>query len=155
VRGPVYLVRHAKARRRESWPDNDRLRPLTKTGRRQAEGLVRLLRSFPVARITSSPYVRCVQTIRPLALDRSIGIVESEGLSEGASLDAMLELLEPASDGADVFCSHGDVIPAVVTSLAGAGMKVRGEEGWKKGSIWVLEREAGAFGKGRYIPPPA
>jgi 8-oxo-dGTP diphosphatase len=149
-------VRHAKARRRESWPDDDRLRPLTKSGRRQAEGLVRLLRRFPVARITSSPFVRCVQTIRPLALDRSIGIVESEGLSEGASLDAMLELLEPAAEGADVFCSHGDVIPAVVLHLERRGTAIDGERDWKKGSTWVLERDDdGAFVRARYLPPPA
>src|SRR5436309_15922412 len=102
---PIYLVRHAKAGDRSEWHDEDRLRPLSKAGRRQAEGLTRALRDLPVALITSSPHVRCVQTVRPLALNRQLSIVESESLSEGAALEDALALLEAPVDGGHVLCS--------------------------------------------------
>jgi 8-oxo-(d)GTP phosphatase len=62
----VYLVRHAKAGDREAWEGDDDLRPLSKPGRRQAAGLVDLLRPAGIRRLVSSPAVRCVQTLEPL-----------------------------------------------------------------------------------------
>src|SRR5262249_55413614 len=64
---PVYLVRHAKAGSREQWRADDDLRPLTTKGWRQAEGLVEAFADRPLASILSSPAVRCVQTVEPLA----------------------------------------------------------------------------------------
>ena len=65
--GPIYLVRHAKAGHRERWTDDDEVRPLTKKGWRQAKALVELFDTQPFARLVSSRYVRCVQTLEPLA----------------------------------------------------------------------------------------
>ena len=151
---PIYLVRHAKAGDRGEWHEDDRLRPLSKAGRRQAEGLVGALHELPVSRITSSPHVRCIQTIRPLALARRLPIIESESLSEGAALEDALALLESSDGGGHVLCSHGDVIPAIVLHLADNGMAIDGERAWKKGSTWVLERgTSGAFTRGSYLAP--
>ncbi len=52
---PVYLVRHAKAGDRQAWPGDDLSRPLSKTGRRQAKALVRVLSGRMIERILSSP----------------------------------------------------------------------------------------------------
>jgi phosphohistidine phosphatase SixA len=151
---PIYLVRHAKAGDRGEWRDDDRLRPLSKAGRRQAEGLARAFHDLPVARIVSSPHVRCVETVRPLAHARGLPIVESESLSEGAALEDALALLESSDGGCHLFCSHGDVIPAIVLHLADNGMAIDGERAWKKGSTWVLERgTSGAFTRGSYLAP--
>jgi 8-oxo-dGTP diphosphatase len=150
----VYLVRHAKAGDRSRWTEADELRPLSKKGRRQAEALVFLMRDRPIARIVSSPHVRCVQTVRPLALDRQLALELSEDLAEGTTTQRALALLEANGDVPAVFCSHGDVIPAVVLGLAEAGMAIEGDRDWKKGSIWALERSDGRFARGVYLPPP-
>ena len=141
---PVTVVRHAKAGDRATWHEDDRLRPLTRKGKAQAEALVGLLAGEPVDRVLSSPSVRCVQTVRPLALERSVPIEEHDALAEGASVRDALALVR-GSGGALVVCSHGDVIPALVMALADRGVEVRDPPAWKKGSVWVLEREAGLF----------
>ena len=107
---PVALVRHAKAGDREAWTEDDRLRPLTKKGKEQAEGLVELLAELKADRVLSSPSVRCVQTVRPLALSRHVAVEEREELLEGAPPGAALQVLRSIG-GAVVACSHGDLIP--------------------------------------------
>ena len=149
----VYLVRHGKAGSRSAWTDADELRPLSKTGRRQAEGLVRAFRGLEVELVLSSPYVRCIQTVRPLALDRGLTVEVADVLTEGAPLAPVLELVEELASTPAVLCSHGDVIPAVVLHLAEVGMRIDGERDWQKGSVWVLEREGGRFTRGRYLAP--
>jgi len=151
---PVYLVRHAKAGDREAWTEDDHLRPLTKKGRRQAEGLVVAFRGREVDQVISSSYDRCVQTVRPLALDRELNLIIDDALAEGASITEALALLERVSSSAAVLCSHGDVIPMLVVLVAGAGADVKDGD-WKKGSIWVLERAAdGSVLRCSYEPPP-
>jgi len=151
----VYLVRHAKAGDRDAWTEADELRPLTKKGSRQAEGLVRLLDGAPIGRIASSPHVRCVQTVRPLALERQLPLELSEDLAEGTSIARAMTFLDENGDTPAVFCSHGDVIPALVLALAEQGMAIEGDREWKKGSIWLLERQDGRFVRGTYVAPPA
>jgi 8-oxo-dGTP diphosphatase len=153
-RARIYLVRHAKAADRDEWTETDELRPLTKKGRRQAEGLVGLLHGAVVRRIASSPHIRCVQTVRPLALDRQLPLELAEDLAEGTPLQRALTFLEQNGDTPAVFCSHGDVVPALVLALAERGMALDGDREWKKGSIWMLERRGGAFVRGSYVPPP-
>ena len=150
---PVYLIRHAKAGDRERWSEDDRLRPLSKTGRRQAEALVRAFRGLAVDRILSSPAVRCQQTVRPLALDRRLPLEPTEALFEGAPLEGLLRLIDETGDAAVVACVHGDLIPAALDHVRSGGVPV-GEGGTKKGSIWLLEREDGAVVRARYLAPP-
>ncbi len=149
---PLALVRHAKAGDREAWSEDDRLRPLSKKGRRQAEGLVELFDGRGVDRIISSPHVRCVQTVRPLALSRHLPVEEEEVLAEASALPQVLAFLRELS-GAVVLCSHGDVIPAVVLHLEQRGLGLHDPPDWKKGSIWFLERDGGLFTAARYLAP--
>jgi 8-oxo-dGTP diphosphatase len=150
---PLYLVRHAKAGDRAAWTEDDRLRPLSKTGRRQAEALVRACSGLRVDRVLSSPYVRCEQTVRPLALDRGLQLELVEELGEGAPLEGLLELVKRLDGQAVVACGHGDLIPAAVEHYRAAAVPV--DDGpTKKASIWVLEREGGAVVRARYLPPP-
>ncbi|MEO8477625.1 MAG: NUDIX hydrolase [Actinomycetota bacterium] len=152
---PAYLVRHAKAGDRAGWTEDDRLRPLTKKGRRQADAIVEALRDRVVERIITSPHVRCVQTVRPLALERRVELETHEALAEGAPLAEALDLLEQMAGMPTVLCSHGDVIPALVDRLEADGAKIVAEVGWKKASTWVLERSAdGEVVRMRYEAPP-
>src|ERR1700676_1033768 len=66
--GTFYVVRHAKAGSRSNWPEDDRFRPLGNKGSKQAEALVSILEPFPITAVYSSPFLRCVQTVAPLAL---------------------------------------------------------------------------------------
>lgn len=151
---PFYLVRHAKAGDRAKWTEDDRLRPLSKAGRRQAEALVRSFNGLRVDRILSSPSVRCEQTVRPLALDRGLRIEPVEELAEGAPLEGLLQLVDELDEQTIVVCGHGDLIPAAIAHLRALG--VPADDGpTKKGSTWILEREGRAAVRARYLPPPA
>lgn len=109
------LVRHASAGDREEWDGDDRLRPLDARGRRQATGLVELLRPREVRRIVSSPYLRCVQTVEPLASALGLPVEQDRRLAEGMGRAAFGLLGE---DGV-VCCTHGDV----VGDMLGHGLK--------------------------------
>jgi len=149
---PLYLVRHGKAGDRKRWSEDDRLRPLSKAGRRQAEGLVRAFRGLEVDRILSSPFLRCEQTVRPLAIDRGLPLEVTDLLAEGAPLAGLLDLIEEG-DGAVVVCGHGDLIPEAIAHLRERG--VPADDGpTKKASTWLLEREHGSVLRARYLPPP-
>jgi 8-oxo-dGTP diphosphatase len=152
---PLLLIRHAKAGSRDRWEGDDRDRPLTEVGREQARLLGPLLEGVPIARILSSPFARCVETVRPLARERGLPIEETDELVEGAPLPAALELIERLSTEAAALCGHGDLIPELVTHFGENGVRIDGDEAWKKGSVWILERADGAFASARYLPPPA
>ena len=151
---PAYLIRHAKAGDRQAWTGDDLSRPLSKSGRRKAKELVRVLSSRIVERIMSSSAVRCVETVRPLADQRGLPIELRDELLEGAPLSALLELLDELRSTPSVLCGHGDLIPAIIEHLEARGTLVGQDRGWKKGSVWVLEREAGLVVRATHIPPP-
>jgi len=65
-----FFVRHAKAGSRSHWTGDDRQRPLSKKGVKQAEDLVSVLGDFPISAVFSSPYRRCLETVEPLAKAR-------------------------------------------------------------------------------------
>jgi 8-oxo-dGTP diphosphatase len=148
-----YLVRHAKAGSRSDWDAADDLRPLTKAGRRQAEVIVDLLAPFEVHHIVSSPYVRCRQTVEPLAERLRLPVELSDSLGEGAPLDDALRLLDKYVDGSAVLCSHGDVIPAVLEHVLERGIDLGSDPRCEKGSAWALDFEGGEIRAARYLAP--
>ena len=150
----LYVVRHAKAGSRRDFDGDDRLRPLSRAGLEQAHGITLLLGHLPISKIYSSPYVRCVQTLQPLAdrLGREIEI--DQRLSEDEPFEPMLELLTEAPDGA-VLSSHGDMIPATISALERRGMEIRTPPDWRKASVWVLRRNKhGKIVHAIVWPPP-
>ena len=149
----LYLVRHAKAGSRGDWKGDDRERPLTPAGRVQADGITVLLGHLPISKIWSSPYVRCMQTVEPLAEKLGLKVKITEALAEGLVFDDAVELVDSAPNHS-VLCSHGDVIPAVIDALMARGLAIKGEPDWRKGSTWVLDRKRGEWAKARAIPPP-
>ena len=79
----LLLIRHAHAGDRARWRGPDDQRPLSEKGWRQARGLVPLLSDDGLARIRSSPSLRCVQTVLPLAEARGLQVEEDPRLHEG------------------------------------------------------------------------
>ncbi|WP_026582921.1 histidine phosphatase family protein [Bacillus sp. J33] len=72
----LYIVRHAKA---EGQPFSAKL---TASGREQALKLIDFFKGKEVNRIYSSPFVRAIETIRPLAESRNLDIIEETRLGE-------------------------------------------------------------------------
>ncbi|SDN99590.1 8-oxo-dGTP diphosphatase [Lentzea jiangxiensis] len=139
----VLLVRHAKAGKRSEWDGDDDLRPLSGAGWRQAEALRTLLPLWAPVRVHTAPRVRCADTVRGVAADLSVEVVEEARLSEEGywpDPDAgLVRLLEVAAlEGRAVVSSQGGVIPSVVQSLAEMGGLRLDKIPCKKGSTWVL-----------------
>ncbi len=153
----LYLVRHARAASRREWTEDDRERPLIESGTTQAEALGQRLGRIRPTRLVSSPFVRCIQTLEPLARHVGLPIETEDALGEGADLAQVVKILMAVPDRA-VMCSHGDVIPDVIGALERRGMVIESEPNWRKGSVWVLERdESGsdvAFSRALAWPPP-
>jgi broad specificity phosphatase PhoE len=156
VEGVAYLIRHAKAGDRSAWTQADELRPLSPAGRRQAEGIADRFASEPIARAVSSPAVRCVETIQPLADRLGLTVEKDVALMEGSGPDGAKRLvLAAATDGPIALCTHGDVIWELLSELDGAGARLTDGLPAKKGSVWVLRVVDGTIVEGTYVPPPA
>ena len=109
------LLRHASAGDRDHWAGDDEHRPLDEKGRRQAEKIAEALAAEDVRRVVSSPYVRCVQTVEPLAAALGLEVELDDRLAEGGDGSARALL----DEGGVVACTHGDVI----FELLGYGLK--------------------------------
>jgi phosphohistidine phosphatase SixA len=149
-----YVVRHAKAGSRGNWTGDDRLRPLTKKGQKQAEELVGQLESFPVKSIFSSPYLRCVQTVEPLSRARKVQVKSTIELAEGHGLDGLNEFLGNSKLDNAVLSTHGDIVWELVEELVSRHVIRAGDGGFDKGSTWILRVQDGVPVKARYLPAP-
>lgn len=138
----VLMVRHARAGKRADWDSDDHLRPLDDRGRLQAEGLIEQFADREFGRILSSPYVRCTQTVEPLAEARGLTVEAEEALEEGSGAEAALALLR-AIDAPVVACVHGDLLAELVGSRT------------RKGSTTVLELEDDSVTVLERLEPPA
>jgi broad specificity phosphatase PhoE len=151
----IYLVRHGRAGDRSQWRHEDWLRPLSRAGRVQARGLLGLLRDARFERVLSSPYVRCLETVVPIAGARRLAIEPEDALGEGGDLDTVLRIVRKHMGTGALLCSHGDVIPAVLSSLAANGIDLGPDPRCPKGCTWVLEADGGVnVTSARYLPPP-
>lgn len=148
----VYLIRHAKAGPRTAGP-HDMYRQLTADGHDQAERLVAELDDATVSKVLSSPATRCAQTVTPLADARGLEVDEQPDLWEGSRIDHVLVLLEANAAAGAIVCSHGDIIPAVVDTLAHQGTEIHGR-GCEKASTWVLEHDGQRWTSARHLSAP-
>ncbi len=158
--GMVLLVRHASAGSRTDWDGDDRARPLDQRGFAQAEELVRLLSRFEVQEIVSADYLRCVQTVTPLA--EAIGVevrkdmLFSEDGYPGNEAQALKAIRVFAASGdTTVICSQGDVIPGLLEQLVKEDdVDIKGSIPTKKGSVWALSFDGDRLFGAEYFPPP-
>ena len=128
---PIIALRHAKALSRGDWDGSDAERPLTDRGLQQAKSIVGPLRAFGVRKIITSDAVRCMQTVTPLAkaLDRKT--VSTPKISQDAWEDGEDDLRSVVgrrvrSGKPAVLCSHGPVLPGILTEIALATGTIRG-----------------------------
>lgn len=156
----IYLVRHARAGDRSKWTKPDQLRPLSKAGRRQAAGLFDVVtgdagkgRKARITDVLSSPYVRCVQTVAPLADKLGLAVELADALTEGARFKDAMPLVEKYADTNAVLCMHGDVLPEILEHFARRGIPLPHDR-VEKGSTWALDFVDGALTAIRYFAPP-
>ena len=123
----VVLLRHASAGDRLNWGGDDMLRPLDRRGRAQSLALRDALLRRGITRVLSSPYVRCTETVAPLAASLGVAVELDDRLAEGAGGAGARELLA-ARDGC-VACTHGDIVDELIGRTL------------KKGAAVVLDSE--------------
>jgi broad specificity phosphatase PhoE len=155
VKVTVYLVRHAKAGDRASWSGDDFLRPLSRRGQIQAEAFLAQFEGIHIDRLLSSPYIRCMESLVPLAGVRRIPIEPIDAITEGASLEDALTLVRKHSHHDAVLCSHGGIIPMLLEHYAARGVDLGKDPVCPKGCTWILEIDgAQDVVAARYVPPP-
>jgi phosphohistidine phosphatase SixA len=148
-----YLLRHAHAGNKHAWSGPDAARPLSAAGHREAQGLLVRLRDHPITSIRSSPTVRCMQTVEPLAQRRALRVDRVGQLDVHADPAELLELLHDPANSESLLCTHGELIGAILTHLAVNDLHDIGDVQWPKGSTWILEFEDGGLSRAHYLPP--
>ncbi len=151
----TYLVRHASAGARDDADPHDDRRPLDEVGLLQAAKLAAWLQHEPIQRILASPFLRCQQSVTPLAAATGLRVECADALAESTPVEEAWQLIEDLAAGTAVMCSHGDVIPDLIRRAQGRGMLVPGKSGCAKGSVWTLRHWDGTvFATGVYTPIP-
>lgn len=152
----IHLVRHAHAGSRRNWPRADEERPLSRRGEAQAAIVSRQLAGDGIDTLWSSPYVRCVQTLEPLAEEAGLTVEVLPCLAEGGSGAVALDtLLGAAGAGHTVAaCSHGDVIPAIVAEAVRRGAELDGPAALVKAARYQLTVRKGRVRRVTHIGAP-
>jgi 8-oxo-dGTP diphosphatase len=149
----LFVVRHAKAGSRRDFDGDDRMRPLTAAGYRQARALAPRLTAAGATSFLSSPFLRCIETLQPAATVVGADVGIDGRLGEGRSSFDVIEMMADLPDGC-ALCSHGDVIPETIAALERRGCAITSAPDWRKGSVWVVSREGGELTTAHVWPPP-
>jgi 8-oxo-(d)GTP phosphatase len=139
----MLLQRHASAGEKLDSPSEDRARPLDSLGRADSRGLLGALAGYEIGRVVSSSHPRCIDTVRPLARSRGLGVERREELAPDALLEDTKALLEELPDNALV-CTHREVFERLFN----------GRIVCEKGGTWMMERHGSQLVPTEYIPPP-
>ena len=148
----IFVVRHAHAGSSSAWKGPDDERPLSDRGHLQAKRIAEALFADGATTVMSSPYLRCVQTVSPLASMLDMDVEQSPELVEGAGGSGAARLVMAAVEGT-VLCSHGDVLHDLVGRLAAAGAPLGTWMQFEKAAVLRLERDGSRIVSARYDPP--
>jgi len=144
----VLIVRHGTAGSKSRFSGDDKIRPLDKKGRAQAEALVAQLSSFGATDVYAADRVRCHQTVEPLAEELGVTINNEPTLTEEAYADnpkrGRRRVLQIAgSHRAPVICTQGKVIPDLIAWWCERDGVRPDKSRNRKGSTWVLSLAEG------------
>src|SRR3954470_23307906 len=139
----ILIVRHGTAGSKSRYKGDDRLRPLDKHGRAQAESLVGQLLAFGADTLYAADRVRCQQTLEPLAEELGATIQAEAALTEEAYAEnrkaARHRILEiAAAGGTPVICTQGKVIPDLIAWWCERDGIRPDKSRNRKGSTWVM-----------------
>jgi len=155
----VLIVRHGTAGSKSRFSGDDKLRPLDKKGRAQAEALVAQLSTFGPTDVYSADRVRCHQTVEPLAEELGVTINNEPSLTEEAYADnpkrgrrRVLQIAE--SHRTPVICTQGKVIPDLIAWWCERDGVRPDKSRNRKGSTWVLSLADGRLIAADHIGSP-
>lgn len=156
----LLLIRHAHRDTSNRNLDNG----LSDKGQKQVRRLIKYFQKrfkyekWPVGQILfeSSPKLRCVQTLAPLAQILSTEMKEQPQLLEQSAgesfakfqsrLHAYIQAWIESPEQVRIICGHGDSLPLMVYHLLGAAVE------FKKGGFLEIEWESGQAHLKQYIP---
>lgn len=119
----VIVVRHGKAVPPEVWDGPDATRPLLARGTADAESIALGIAAYRPTRIVSSNATRCLATVAPLSRVTGLDIDDTIGISQAAyesGADRVAEIVGKRARKHKTFvlCSHGPVIPEIITAIS-------------------------------------
>jgi 8-oxo-(d)GTP phosphatase len=119
----VVTLRHGKAVPADAWDGMDWTRPLLQRGLDQAASVAPAIAAYAPARLVSSPAVRCLSTIAPLATAIDLVVKEKGDISQDEYELGKARVAKVVQKVLDrgvttVLCSHGPVIPDIIAELA-------------------------------------
>lgn len=146
----VYFVRHGEATDHAA---DDFTRELTPRGRTRTENLAIVLKRLEVhlTHLWTSPRIRALQTAQ--IIEKGLGITAEirDSLDLGFGMEALVELLQPLNDDAEVMLvGHNPSMSDVVSALTGTMVEI------KKGGLACVEIDLPIAMKGAltwFIPP--
>jgi 8-oxo-dGTP diphosphatase len=144
----VLVVRHGTAGSKSRFSGDDKMRPLDKKGRAQAEALVVQLSAFGPTDVYAADRVRCHQTVEPLAEELGVVICNEPTLTEEAyaanAKRARRRLLQIADlNRTPVICTQGKVIPDLIAWWCERDGIRADKSRNRKSSTWVLSLSDG------------
>jgi phosphohistidine phosphatase SixA len=140
--GLIVVLRHALAGTKWDDPVADTVRSLDAQGAAAAAALPStVLALLRPSRIVSSPYLRCTETVAPLAGALGVEIGIDDALGPDATRERILALLAAVEDGA-LLCTHGEVIARAFDGLTCA-----------KGAFWLVRRRGEGVAPALYVTP--
>ncbi len=116
--------------------------------------LVPVLRGFRPQRVLSSPFVRCCETVQPIAEALELGVESVDELGEGHGADAV-RLLQTMAGESAVLCTHGDVSTELLTFLYPEPALARADLRLQKGEVWVVQSTGSTMVITEHIRRPA
>lgn len=155
----VLIVRHGTAGSKSRFSGDDKIRPLDKKGRAQAEALVAQLATFCPTDVFSADRLRCHQTVEPLAEELGVSIGNELSLTEEAYADnpkrARRRVLQIAeTHRIPVICTQGKVIPDLIAWWCDRDGVRPDKSRNRKGSTWVLSLVDGRLVAADHIGSP-
>jgi 8-oxo-dGTP diphosphatase len=144
----LIILRHTKALERGDWDEVDSERTLDEVGFDQAQLLIKHLEPFAIEEVYTSDYVRCVQTVTPLAHSRGLTISQVPSLNEETFEEDPLRSVSFANalkqDEKNILiCSHNPVIPTMLRGILNTKLKNKDLIKLEPGDAWIVHRVQG------------
>lgn len=122
----LMVVRHSRAVKRSAWKGgkgSEETRPLTPVGGKMAKEMIPLLSSYGITRIVTSPWERCVATMRPYANAMKINMETFDELTESAHekkprpVYRLIDKLLRVNEAPVALCAHRPTLPTIVEAF--------------------------------------
>ena len=144
----LIILRHTKALERGDWDETDSQRTLNEYGFDQAQLLIKHLEPYAIEEIYTSDYLRCVQTVTPIAHSRGLTITHVPSLNEETFESDPTRSVAFANalkqDEKNILiCSHNPVIPTMLRGILNTKLKNKDLIKLEPGDAWIVHRVKG------------